>query len=230
MINGPSLITLTAAALADAVNPCGIAALVILLFTLLKSGKSHKVILIGFSYITGLFLAYFAFGLGIFQFLKISFLAPFLHWAIGSIGIYVGLKYIYDFFKKESECVVCETETTFRIFKPLQPIWRILIKDITSVWGAFILGALITLVEIPCTGGPYFFALGYIAQEKLRLIPYLLFYNLVTFSPLVLIVFALYLGLVTIEKTQKWRRKNLLKLQLIMGWVMVILGIYLIID
>lgn len=225
-----SLITITAAALADSVNPCGIAALVILLLTLLKTGKSRKIILIGFAYVAGLFIAYFLFGLGIFQFLKLSFLAPFLHWVIGAVAFYIGIKYVYNFFRKNSKCLVCETEISLKVPSFLKSIWKTLIKNITVFWGAFILGALIVLIEIPCTGGPYFFALGYIAQEKLVLIPILLFYNIVTFLPLVILILLIYLGFTNIEKARGWRARNLIKLQLATGIVMILLGIYMILS
>jgi len=227
---GISLITITAAALADSVNPCGIAALVILLLTLLKSGRSRKIIFVGLAYVAGLFITYFLFGLGIFQFLKLSFLAPFLHWAIGLLALYIGIKYLYNFFKKSSECVICETETSFKIPSFLRFLYRKLLKDITTFWGAFVLGALIVLIEIPCTGGPYFFALGYIAEKKLLLIPILLFYNVITFLPLVILILLLYFGFTTIEKARAWRTKNLLKLQLITGIVMILIGLYVIIS
>ena len=235
---GISLITITAAALADSVNPCGIAALVILLLTLLKTGRSRKIILIGFAYVVGLFVTYFLFGLGIFQFLKLSFLASFLHWAIGLIALYIGIKYVYYFFRKNSECVVCnesecvvyESEVSFKIPSFLRSIYQKLIKNITTFWGAFILGALIVLIEIPCTGGPYFFALGYIAERKLVLIPILLFYNIVTFLPLVVLILLIYFGFTNIEKAHRWRARNLIKLQLITGIVMILLGVYMILS
>jgi cytochrome c biogenesis protein CcdA len=225
-----SLITITAAALADSVNPCGIAALVILLLTLLKSGRSKKIIFIGFAYVLGLFLTYFLFGLGLFQFLKLSFLAPFLHWAIGLLALYVGIKYIYDYYRKSSQCVVCESETSYKIPSFLRSIYQKLIKNITTFWGAFILGSLITLIEIPCTGGPYFFALGYIAEQKLVLIPILLFYNIITFLPLVILILLIYFGFTNIEKAREWRAKNLIRLQLITGIFMILIGIYMILS
>ena len=68
-----SLITITVAALADSFNPCGIAALMILLYNLVKTGKSHKILTHGLAFIAGVFVVYFLFGLGAFQFLKLSF-------------------------------------------------------------------------------------------------------------------------------------------------------------
>jgi len=227
---GISLITITVAALADSVNPCGIAALVILLLTLLKSGRSRKIIFVGLAYVAGLFITYFLFGLGIFQFLKLSFLAPLLHWVIGLLALYIGIKYIYDYCRKNSQCVVCESETSYKIPSFLRSIYQKLIKNITTFWGAFILGALIVLIEIPCTGGPYFFALGYIAEKKLLLIPILIFYNVITFLPLVILILLLYFGFTTIEKARAWRTKNLLKLQFVMGVIMILMGIYVILN
>ena len=224
-----SLVTLTAAALADSVNPCGIAALIILLMTLVADKKSHKVIVSGFAFIGGLFLVYFLFGLGVFQFLKISFIAKPLHYIIGLFAVYVGGHSIYNYWKKRNECRVCENDTTIKVPSWGGRFFRIISKDITSLPGSFLLGVFVSFIEIPCTGGPYFFALGYLAERtKLALIPYLLFYNIITFLPLIILVFLIYFRVSNVEQAKKWKEKNLLKLQLIVGIVMIILGVYII--
>lgn len=227
---GVSLITITAAALADSVNPCGIAALIILLFTLVENGKSHKVLVNGFAFIVGVFLVYFLFGLGAFQFLRLSFLAPYLHWAVGLLAIVIGIKSIYDYWQKKDDCRVCEDDSTFKVPSWGRSFFAKVIQKMTTIPGAFILGCLVILIEIPCTGGPYFFALGYIAEQgsRLSLIPILLYYNFVTFLPLAILIILVYFGLMTIEQTKKWKARNLLRLQLITGIVMIGLGLLVI--
>jgi cytochrome c biogenesis protein CcdA len=225
-----SWITITAAALADSVNPCGIAALLILFFALVETQNSRKVLINGFAFIGGVFVVYFLFGLGAFQFLKLSFLAPYLHWFVGVFAISVGILSIYNYFKKRKECQVCDNDAAFKV-----PFWgrgffAKVIKKMTTLPGAFILGTLIILIEIPCTGGPYFFALGYIAESRSRLslIPTLFYYNFVTFLPLIIITFLVYFGLTNIEKTRKWKNRNLLRFHLITGIIMIILGLIVI--
>ncbi len=227
-----SIVTITAAALADSVNPCGIAALIILLFTLIETKKSYKILTNGFTFITGAFLVYFLFGLGAFQFLKLSFLAPYLHWMIGLLAIVIGGKSIYDYWQRRDECRVCEDDSTFKVPTWGRGFFAKVIQKMTTLPGAFILGCLVILIEIPCTGGPYFFALGYIAEQgsRLSLIPILLYYNFVTFLPLAILVVLVYFGLITIEQTKKWKQRNLLRLHLITGIVMIGLGLLVILT
>lgn len=225
-----SLITITAAALADSVNPCGIAALLILLFTLVENKKSSKVLINGFAFIAGVFVVYFLFGLGAFQLIKLSFLAPFLHLAVGLLAIGIGVKSIYDYRKKRDECRVCEDDKTFKVPSWSRSFFSKVIAKMTTLPGAFILGAIVILIEIPCTGGPYFFALGYIAEQgsRLSLIPLLLYYNVITFLPLVILTLLVYFGVSTVEKTRKLKEKYMLRLQLVAGIVMIILGLFVI--
>lgn len=225
-----SLITITAAALADSVNPCGIAALLILLYSLVESGNSRKVLVNGSAFIAGVFLVYFLFGLGAFQFLKLSFLAPIIHWAVGGLAIVIGIKSIYDYQKKKKECQICDGSQSIKPPKIGKSLFVKVLRKINTVFGAFILGCLVILIEIPCTGGPYFFALGYIVEQgsKLSLIPILLYYNLITFLPLIIITILVCFGFSSIEKTKKWKERNLLRLQLATGIIMIGLGLVVI--
>jgi cytochrome c biogenesis protein CcdA len=229
---GVSLITITAAALADSFNPCGIAALIILLFTLVETKKSHKILTTGFAFIAGVFLVYFLFGLGAFQFLKLSFLAPYLHWTVGLLAIVIGVKSIYDYWQRRDECRVCEDDYTFKVPTWGRGFFAKVIRKMITLPGAFILGGLVILIEIPCTGGPYFFALGYITEQgsRLSLIPILLYYNFVTFLPLMILIVLTYFGFLSIEQTKKWKEKYLLRLQLIAGIVMIGLGLLVILT
>jgi cytochrome c biogenesis protein CcdA len=99
---------------------------------------------------------------------------------------------------------------------------------VTSPLGAFFAGFVITLFELPCTGGPYFFVIGLLAQSEsiTSIIPTLLFYNLVFVLPLILIVFAVYFGVSSVEKAEAWKEKNIRVLHLIAGIIMLALGLW----
>jgi cytochrome c biogenesis protein CcdA len=55
-------------------------------------------------------------------------------------------------------------------------------------------------------------------------------YNLVFVLPLILITFAIYLGFSNVEKAAEWKKKNIKKLHLIAGIIMLILGLIIILG
>ena len=89
------------------------------------------------------------------------------------------------------------------------------------------MGSVVTLIELPCTGGPYFFALGILAKWGLtpQFFAYLFLYNLIFISPLILISVLVYLGKLTVEKASDWQARNSKRLHLIAGVLMLAAGI-----
>lgn len=88
-----SLWVITSAAFVDAINPCAIAVLLILLGGLLvfKEQSRRRVLASGVAFISALYLAYLLVGLGLFSFLRLSGLATTFHRLVGGLAIIVGL-------------------------------------------------------------------------------------------------------------------------------------------
>ena len=105
--------------------------------------------------------------------------------------------------------------------------WRPTLKKIlnsaTSPFGAFIIGFLVSLFELPCTGGPYIVILGLLAKEVTRDVGifYLLLYNLVFILPLILLSLVIYKGLSTTERLESIRQDKIRLLHLIAGIIML---------
>jgi cytochrome c biogenesis protein CcdA len=85
----------------------------------------------------------------------------------------------------------------------------------------------IILFELPCTGGPYLFVLGLLAQKMslLSATPLLLLYNLFFILPLIVITLIIYQGFTSVEKVTEWKDRNIRRLHLVTGIVMLVLGI-----
>ena len=113
-----------------------------------------------------------------------------------------------------------------------RPTLKNLLSKATSPISAFLMGFLVCLFELPCTGGPYIFILGLLAEKTTRLaaIPVLLLYNLFFVLPLVIIILLIYAGLTNIEKATEWKERNIKLLHLIAGIIMLILGIIVILK
>ena len=102
-----------------------------------------------------------------------------------------------------------------------------IIKEITTVKGAFLVGFLVSLFLLPCTSGPYLAILGLLAEVTSRNYAYMLLilYNFIFVLPMLLITLAIYFGFTTTEKAEEWRTKKLKVLHLIGGIILLLLGV-----
>jgi cytochrome c biogenesis protein CcdA len=221
-----SLITVIGAALVDSINPCAIAVLLILMGALLASGDRKRSLRAGLAFTISIYIAYFLFGLGLFSALQISGLSYLFYKIIGVLAILIGLANIKDFFWYGGAGFAMEIPKAWR------PKLKELLGAVTSPFGAFLMGFLVCLFELPCTGGPYIFILGLLAERSTMMasIPILLLYNLFFILPLIIITIAIYFGFASVEKTTAWKDNNIKILHLIAGLVMLILGLLVVLG
>jgi cytochrome c biogenesis protein CcdA/glutaredoxin len=218
-----SLWAITAAAAVDSINPCAIAVLLILLTALMIGSNDKKRALFGaLAFTSSIYLAYLLFGLGILQLINVTGLAGIVGKIIGVVAILIGLANLKDYFFYGKGGFVMEIPLRWR------PTLKKLLRGITSPLGAFFIGFIVTLFELPCTGGPYFFVIGLLSQTQSvwSVMPVLLYYNLVFVVPLLAITFLVYFGFTSIEHADKWKEKNIKVLHLIAGVIMLALGVW----
>ncbi|MDD1709374.1 MAG: hypothetical protein LUQ37_00525 [Methanoregulaceae archaeon] len=212
------------AALADGINPCAFAVLIILILSLISLESRKKMLIVGSVFIFAVFCFYFLSGLGIFAIVQsagisriISILAAFF--AIGA-GIYSILSVAGG---EKGPALLSIPERGKGIIEPY-------IKK-ASIPAAFVVGILVGMFELPCTGGIYLAILSILSNRMsiLEGIPYLLLYNLFFILPLVIIlgVFAFGLPVERLEQLQTGSRRGV---RVIMGVVMILLGIILILE
>jgi cytochrome c biogenesis protein CcdA len=101
-----------------------------------------------------------------------------------------------------------------------------LLQGATSIPGAFLIGFVVSLFLLPCTSGPYIVVLGMLASASTRTEAalWLLFYNAIFVSPMIAISAAVYAGWTSAEKVEQWRTRNLQRLHLVAGMVLLLLG------
>ena len=215
------LLTVIGAALVDSINPCAIAVLLILIGSLLATGNKKRAIKAGIAFTLSIYIAYFLFGLGLFSAIQISGLSYWFYKIIGVLAIIIGLANLKDFFWYGGGGFVMEIPRKWR------PKLKDMLGKVTSPLGAFLIGFVVCLFELPCTGGPYFVILGLLANKMTMLasIPILLLYNFVFVLPLIVITLLIYSGFANVENTTKWKDKNLRVLHLVAGLIMLVLGI-----
>ena len=216
-----TLATIVGAAVVDSINPCAIAVLLILLSALLVSGDRKRAVKAGLAFTLSIYIAYFLFGLGLFSAIQVSGLSNLVYRFVGILAILIGLANIKDYFWYGGGGFVMEIPRRWR------PKLKTMLSAVTSPVGAFLMGFVIILFELPCTGGPYLFVLGLLAQKMslLSATPLLLLYNLFFILPLIVITLIIYQGFTSVEKATEWKDRNIRRLHLVTGIVMLVLGI-----
>lgn len=215
-----TLAAVLAAALIDSVNPCAIAVLIFLCAYLLAIGSKQKMAICGGIYVGTVFVVYFLSGFGIFSAIQNLAMMALIRNIVVIVALVVGLINIKDYFWYG-------VGLTLEIPKRVRPKIEELIATATPI-SAAILGIFVSVVELPCTGGPYLTILTMLADRATMAaaIPYLLIYNLIFILPLVIIIALIYYGY-GVEKIEEWRKKERRRMKLVAGFVMLILGILL---
>jgi len=214
--------TVVVAALADSINPCAFSVMVFLLLSLLAIGARKRMLKVGLIYIITVYVVYLAAGLGLLAaFQAISFVSKYILYVAATLAIIAGLVNIKDFFFYGKGFSLAIPESKKHLLDKY-------IKH-ASIPAAIILGFLVALFELPCTGGFYLAILALLAQETTFWsgVAYLAFYNIIFVAPLFIIMLVVYKG-VSPQKLEQWRLAKRTWMRLAMGLVLVGLGLALI--
>ena len=214
-------------AIADAINPCALAIMTMVLVSILLAhpDKKYKVITGGLSFVLAVFIGYMFYGFVIVQFFKTfaiwtSNIYPYVTKGLAIGAILLGLMNLKDFFWYKPGSL--GTEMPLR----MRPRLKLLIKKITGAKGAFILGLLVTFFLLPCTIGPYIIAAeGLSNLSGWVIFLYLILYNLIFILPMLIITFIVYEGISQVEKISSWKDKNIKYIHLLTGILLIILGV-----
>ena len=214
-----SISLVTIAAVIDSVNFCAFSVLILTIAFLFNAGKTRtNIIKIGGVYIAGIFLIYVSIGLGIMRALNFFNVPHFMGKIGAAILILAGaISILNEFFPA--------FPIKLKIPAFIKPKMAILIEK-GSIPAAFFLGVLVGLYEFPCTGGPYLMILGLLHDQATfaKGLVYLIYYNLVFVSPLV-IALLIASNKTLLAKMQSWKEDGNIRIKLWSGVAMVILGI-----
>jgi cytochrome c biogenesis protein CcdA len=226
MVDGLTVPGISALAAVDAINPCALAVLVLVLVAILVRypRDRKKVLLVGLTFTLAVFIFYFIYGLIIIQAFKafVEMTAEARLWlykALGALAIIIGAFNVKDFFRYGGGGFVMEVPRGWR------PRMKRLISGTTSAPGAFVIGAFVSVFLLPCTVGPYIIAGGMLSvMETLAAVPWLVYYNVIFVLPMIAVTLAVYAGFTTVERTSGWREKNIRRLHLVAGLILICLG------
>jgi cytochrome c biogenesis protein CcdA len=239
----------TIAGLEDGINPCAFTVIVFFISYLALQGyKKRELVVIGLSFISTVFVAYFLIGLCIFNFLYALkgywALTKTINIVIGILSIILGIFAFYDFLKfkktKDTEGLLLQLprQVQNRIHSVIGLHYR-KTKDKTKepnifklILTAVITGFLVTLLEAVCTGQLYLPTITFIVKTsslklKIQALGYLFLYNILFIIPLFIIFLFALLG-VTSEQFTRFLKKYLGTIKILMAILFFILGVVLI--
>ncbi|MFH1452303.1 MAG: cytochrome c biogenesis protein CcdA [archaeon] len=207
------------AALIDSINPCAFGVLLFLMAVLLSMGSAKRAFRAGMFYTFVIFLVYLMAGLGVMKILGSMSDLDSVKMVVGIIVLVGAVIEIKDFFW-EGKGISLKIPTKAR------PLLEKYVHKGTLP-AIFILGAIVALVELPCTGGIYLAILSLISESGVLGLTYLILYNFVFVLPLVFITFFIYRG-TKVEGINIWVQNNKRYMRLAAGLVMILLAFGLI--
>ncbi|MDO8516762.1 MAG: hypothetical protein Q7S33_01435 [Nanoarchaeota archaeon] len=201
------------------VNPCALGVLAFLLIILSLQPSKKRMIKVVFVYISTIFVVYFLSGLGLFsalQSLKITNMVYYISIIVLLIAALINIK-DYFYYGKGLSLAIPESQ------KPLIEKYA----KIATPFSAFILGFLVALFELPCTGIWYLAILSMLSDSMTRIsaIPWLLLYNFIFVLPLIVISSFVIWKFSSAEEIQNWSQDNKKIFRLIMGLIMLAVAI-----
>ncbi|MDD1702487.1 MAG: hypothetical protein LUQ31_05870 [Methanoregula sp.] len=202
----------------DSINPCAFSVLIILLLSIMALRSRRQVLMVGITYIAAVFCFYFLSGVGIFSFVHVTGISSLISIAAAIIAIVLGLVNIIDAAWKKEGFLLAIPESK-------KPVIDRYIK-VATLPAAFVLGVLVGIFELPCTGGMYLMILG-LMSNSLTLaqgIPYLLLYNFIFILPLIIILIVVVFGMPP-ERVNAWRMENRRMLRVLVGLAMILVGV-----
>lgn len=215
----PTILTVIITAVIDAVNPCAIGVLILMLSVIVTQGRSiRRMVWLGTLYISAVFLVYLAAGLGLtYALAQIPLaLTEYLSLAVALLVILAGILEIKDFFwygRGFSLAIPLVFSRKLEHF-----------AQRTTVIGVVLLGAFVSLVELPCTGAPYLAIITLLSQYwSAQAFLLLVLYNLIFISPLIVILALVASGL-QLHHLKAWKEQARGKMRLAIGLLLIALG------
>jgi cytochrome c biogenesis protein CcdA/glutaredoxin-related protein len=213
-----------ASALVDGINPCAFSVLIFLLVTIVSLESRRKMLAVGSVFICAVFTFYFLSGLGLFAVIQSAGISRLISIIAAIVALAAGVISVLSVFGQgNGQSILSIPESKKGIIN------RYITK--ASIPAAFIVGLLVGMFELPCTGGIYLAILSLLSTRMTAMegIPYLLVYNFFFVLPLIVILGICTYGL-PVERLEEWRIGSRKAVRVIMGALMIFLGIILLLE
>ncbi len=198
-----SLAAVLAAGLLDGVNPCAFTTLIFLLSALSVAGRSRReTLIIGLFFTVTVFITYYLIGLGFFKIIRIAdsfeLVSRIIRWVLFAVlVVFAGLSF-YDYGKIRSgktKDIILQLPDSVK--RRMHDSIRSYTKSAALAGSSIVMGFLISIFELGCTGQIYFPTITYIIQTDKAASGYfyLALYNLAFIIPLAVVFIVVYLGI-----------------------------------
>ena len=215
----PTLGTVVVTAMIDAINPCAIGVLILMISVLLAGKQSTKrMLFLGSLYIFSVMTVYFVAGLGLIYFFAALplIVAEYLSITVGVLIIFAGLLEMKDYFWYGRW-----------VSLTIPPVFAKKLHNYTSkatIPGVIMLGAFVSAVELPCTGAPYLAIITLLSQYfDFTAFLLLVLYNVLFTLPLWVILFMVAAGK-KLHDVKKWKQDSRGTMRLLIGLMLVGMG------
>jgi cytochrome c biogenesis protein CcdA len=204
-------------AVIDSINPCAFAVLIFLLLSIITLENRRRVLMVGGTYITAVFVFYLLSGIGLFTIVQGTGFSRILFIGAAALSIILGFVNIIDVLRKNEGFILAIPESRKEV------IDRYI--HTATLPGTFILGILVGIFELPCTGGIYLAILSLMSETYTfsQGLPYLVLYNVIFILPLIAILVIVSFGL-SPERVDTWRLENRRMLRFTIGIAMIAIG------
>jgi cytochrome c biogenesis protein CcdA len=209
------LLPVIAAGLLDGINPCAFTTLVLLLSYLALAGRSRgEILLMGLIFTASVFVTYYLIGLGFFRALRAAKTLPWANFAIkwsfaAVLAVFAGIS-VYDYLlvrKGRAKDMVLQLPKAIR--DRLRQSVRTYARSTALASSAAVLGFLVSVFELACTGQIYFPTIAYYLQVEKRFSLYFFLgvYNLSFILPLVLVFVLVFAGVSSKKLADAFRKR-----------------------
>ncbi len=211
-------------AIVDAINPCALAVLALMLMAIMSLNKDRKKVLFsGLSFSFAVFIGYILYGLILVKFFSliqaITSARVVLYKILGWAALLIGILQLKDSIWYKPGGIATEMPLKWR------PKAKKLISKATGPKSAFFVGIFVTVFLLPCTMGPYVVMAGAVSFYKfMEAIAWLLLYNAIFISPMVAITLIVYLGLKNIKDIKKWRDEKIRLIHFVESAILILIG------
>jgi cytochrome c biogenesis protein CcdA len=232
----PLWLLVLGAGLLDGINPCAFSTLIFLLAYLgLRKGNRREILLVGIFFTITVFITYTAIGAGAFLFLRQSLeyrrISQLLRWGGGGLLLILGVLSLRDWVRvREGRAGDMTLQLSMRVKQAVHKSVRNGVRSSLPVLGACLMGFMVTLYELGCTGQIYLPTLYLMLQRgESRGMLLLLLYNGAFIMPLGVVFLLAFRGM-TSDKLGRWFTEHLARVKLITAlffWVAGALIIFL---
>jgi cytochrome c biogenesis protein CcdA len=206
---------ITSLALVDAVNPCTLAVMTLLLSSLIITKNKKEVLLGGLLFTATIFVMYALYGIGLLQIIYALGIEAQVRMVLKVLLVLMALVELNAYFSYKQGFVSMEMPMKLR------PIAKKTLQSIESPIMVIPAAALCSVLLLPCSSGPYVAALAILSQYSFWMqLSFLIYYNLLFTLPMLLITFGASFG-TSPQRVVQWKEKHIRKLHLAAGILLI---------